>query len=107
MLASKNQGKWTLVDLSGTLDISNSVETKKQLVEGFIDKGKTNLALDLSNVPMVDSSGLGVFISLVRRCKTSGGDFALVCPNEKVEKLLKITGIDRSTTVLKNPSELR
>jgi ABC-type transporter Mla MlaB component len=56
--------------LSGDLDIVTSEEVKRELAQ-LIDDGHSVLALDLSGVGFVDSSGLGVLVAAHRHATSS------------------------------------
>jgi anti-sigma B factor antagonist len=47
----------------------------------------------------MDSTGLGVLISGLKRCREAGGTLALVAPTEPVRKVLGITGLDQVFTI--------
>jgi anti-sigma B factor antagonist len=50
---------------------------------------------DLSGVPFIDSSGLGVLIGALRRAREAGGELRVVSGDDAVVKILRITGLDR------------
>jgi anti-sigma B factor antagonist len=57
------------------------------------------LVVDLSDVPFIDSSGLGALIGGIRRARELGGDVAVVCARPSVNRLLATTGFDRIASV--------
>lgn len=73
-------------------------------VEGFRDRLATlttheRLVIDLSEVPFMDSSGLGALIGGIRRFREAGGEVGVVCDRAAVLRLLRTTGFDRIVTV--------
>ena len=60
--------------LSGDLDIVTSEEVKRDLAQ-LIDDGHSVVALDLSGVGFVDSSGLGVLVAVHRHAESHGASF--------------------------------
>jgi len=50
--------------------------------------------LDFSNVPYLDSSGLGSLVSASTSCAKSGRRFALTGVNKRVRKVLEITKME-------------
>jgi anti-sigma B factor antagonist len=52
------------------------------------------LVLDFTNVPFVDSAGLGALISIFLHYKTGGRKLALVGLNDKCRALLKMSNVE-------------
>lgn len=57
------------------------------------------LLIDMSEVPFVDSAGLGALIGGIRRAREVGGDVAVCCNRPTLVRLLHTTGFDRIVTV--------
>jgi anti-sigma B factor antagonist len=57
------------------------------------------LLIDMSEVPFVDSAGLGALIGGIRRAREAGGDVAVACNRPTLVRLLHTTGFDRIVTV--------
>lgn len=57
------------------------------------------LLIDLSNVPFMDSAGLGALIGGIRRTRESGGEVAVACGRPTLTRLLHTTGFDRLVPV--------
>ena len=92
------EGASAAVRLSGDLDIVTSDDVKRELV-GLIDAGHTALALDLSDVGFVDSSGLGVLVAIHRHAEAQGGAFVVRSSPPQVRRLFEITRLGDLLTV--------
>ena len=57
------------------------------------------LLIDMSEVPFVDSAGLGALIGGIRRARELGGDVSVCCNRPTLVRLLRTTGFDRIVTV--------
>ncbi len=57
------------------------------------------LLIDLSDVPFMDSSGLGALIGGIRRAGESDGEVAVACSRPTLTRLLHTTGFDRIVPV--------
>jgi anti-sigma B factor antagonist len=79
-----------LARLSGDLDIVTSEEVKRDLAQ-LVEGGHTSLALDLSGVGFVDSSGLGVLVAIHRLAEDQGGSFVVHEVPPQVQRLFDIT----------------
>ncbi|MBN2839645.1 MAG: STAS domain-containing protein, partial [Coriobacteriia bacterium] len=53
----------------------------------------------------IDSSGLGVLVSSLRRVKEHGGTLRLVCTKESILKIFRITGLDKVFAIFSGMEE--
>lgn len=68
-----------------------------QIVEkanSFIENGVVNCVVDITNVKYINSSGIGVLITLLTKFRNKGGELILLKPSQHVEKLLIITKLN-------------
>ena len=63
------------------------------------------LLIDLSEVPFMDSAGLGALIGGIRRAREAGGDVAVACSRPTLTRLLHTTGFDRIVSVTETVDE--
>ena len=82
------------IKLAGDVDIVSSVELKKN-VNILLDKDEKGLLINCEHLSYIDSTGLGVLISLLKRVKKSGNSIELANAQPSISKLLKITGLDK------------
>ena len=66
---------------------------------------RPKLLIDMSEVPFVDSAGLGALIGGIRRAREGGGDVAVACNRPTLVRLLHTTGFDRIVTVAETVEE--
>ncbi|MUK89710.1 anti-sigma factor antagonist [Ornithinibacillus sp. L9] len=90
---TENSEKY-LVHLSGEIDAYTSQKLKDTLLPLTKKKGYT-LVVDLEQVNYMDSTGLGVFISVLKATKEAESSMTLINLKERVRKLFKITGLDQ------------
>lgn len=83
-----------MVKVDGEVDLSNATGLRDHLIEQ-VQQGNHFLAVDLSGVEFMDSSGLAVLISGLRRTKEHDGSLVLVSPTSSVKRVLSITGLDK------------
>jgi anti-sigma B factor antagonist len=77
------------------VDAFNATELRAEL-ERLSADGATNLVMDLSAVPFLDSAGLAALVSALKRSRLAGGDVKLVWPKEKAaQRILSLTKFDR------------
>lgn len=83
----------TIVAVEGEIHVSTAPEFSGVL-NAAIDGGRTALVLDLTGVMFIDSTGLSVLLTALRRVTHAGGRMALVCSNPTVLRLFEITRLD-------------
>lgn len=64
-----------------------------------IAAGTTTVILDLATCPWIDSSGLGVLVSIARKLREAGGSLVLEQVNEDLRVLLELSRMDTVLTV--------
>jgi|SRR6056297_867835 len=96
MLKWEKKNDWAVVDMSGELDMSNAIEFKNEIINELVSKGEINIALNFENMEYIDSSGLGVIVSLHKRCKLNGGRLAICSLNDTLLRLFKLTSLDKA-----------
>lgn len=94
VLETHEHGGVTVVAVTGEVDLFTAPNLKDRIAD-LISGGQSRLAVDLEGVEFMDSTGLGVLIGALKRCKEAGGTLALVAPPEPVLKVLSITGLDK------------
>ena len=77
----------------------------KSELKGLLDEGVQQLVVDLDQVEMVDSVGLGVFIATYNSLHQNGGALILRNASSDIRMLLKTMRLDKHFTVETNPQE--
>ena len=80
------------VRLSGELDMSTAPQLREELLRLASD-GATMVTIDLSELAFVDSTGLSVLITGLKRLRQQGGEMALRSPTPGTRRVLEITGL--------------
>jgi anti-sigma B factor antagonist len=94
ILETDERGDLTVIAVKGEVDLYTAPSLKERIAD-LVSGGKSKLAVDLAGVEFMDSTGLGVLIGALKRCKEAGGSLSLVAPREPVIKVLSITGLDK------------
>jgi len=88
-----------VVELNGELDVSTSESLRATLLQ-LLDDGCRALALDMSNLALIDSTGLGVLVGVLKRVLQYDGELVLRSPRRSARKVFGITGLDRVFTIV-------
>jgi anti-sigma B factor antagonist len=97
-LNTRTQGEHTVLEVAGEVDVYTAPGLRDR-VSDLLDGGQHQLIIDLGGVEFLDSTGLGVLVAGLNRAREVGGSMSLVCPQERVLKLFRITGLDEVFTV--------
>lgn len=92
--AKPRNGSVTVV-IAGELDHFAAPQIRRKLDEMLQDPQITHLVLDLENLTFMDSSGIGVLLGRLRALQTRGGSLSVKNMQPPVEKLFRLSGLDR------------
>jgi anti-sigma B factor antagonist len=83
-----------VVSLEGNvLGGAEAMEFSRAIGE-LIRSGTRRVIIDLTNVPMMNSSGLGMLVGASTSLRSAGGSIAVAGANEKIQGLFKMTRLD-------------
>lgn len=85
---------FAVVDVKGEVDVYTAPKLREQLIE-LVSEGSYDIVVNLEGVDFLDSTGLGVLVGALKRVKAHEGDLALVCTQDKILKIFKITGLTK------------
>lgn len=86
-------GEVTVVDVEGQLIVGNRQELKQRVLEE-LERGERRFLVDFSGTGYIDSSGLGVLVSLSKKIREQGGELRLSSLNEDLRTLFELTKLD-------------
>lgn len=84
----------SIVDVKGEIDVYTAPKLREKLIE-LVSEGSYNVVVNLEGVDFLDSTGLGVLVGALKRVKAHDGTLSLVCTQEKILKIFKITGLTK------------
>ena len=87
-------GGYTVVSPQGEIDFATGPQLKDALTELLV-AGEVNLVVDLLGVDFIESTGLGALIGGRRRAYALKGSLVLVCTEDQMLKIFRITGLDK------------
>jgi anti-sigma B factor antagonist len=102
----RNEGKIAFVDVAGELELDTHAALREMLIR-FASEKKPAIVVNLADVSYIDSTGMGVLIGGEKRANEYGGQFAVVCSNEKILRLFRMTGLDRALQIFPSEEEAR
>jgi len=93
-LATRTEGDRTVVSVAGEIDVYTAPKLREQIV-ALVDEGQYHLVVDMSGVEFLDSTGLGVLVGGLKRVRAHDGSLSLVCNEERILKIFRITGLTK------------
>jgi len=103
-ITTAQDGDVCRVTVQGEIDVYTSPALKAEIASA-VESGCVNLVVDIEGVGFIDSSGLGVLVSGLRRVKETSGSMHIVCTRESILKIFRITGLDRVFPIFSNAEE--
>jgi anti-sigma B factor antagonist len=93
-----------VVSLEGEVDLYTAPELKQEL-HRLVGDGAKRIVIDMTQTTFIDSTTLGVLLSVVKRVRPEGGSVVLVCPDRNVKRIFEITLLDRVFTIVDTREE--
>lgn len=72
----------------------NQFNTLNDFIDKETESGIKNYVFDLAKLNTINSSGLGILISSLKKIKTSGGSLKIINANEKIVSIFKLTKLN-------------
>jgi len=91
--AIHKEGDVCVVSVEGQLIVGNRQELKQKVLDE-IERGDRKFLVDFSQTGYIDSSGLGVLVSLSKKIREHGGELRLTNLNEDLKTLFELTKLD-------------
>jgi len=98
------EGDVTVVEVEGQLIVGNRQELKQRVLEE-LERGETKFVVDFEETGYIDSSGLGVLVSLSKKLREHGGELRLANLNEDLRTLFELTKLDTLFQIAESRSE--
>ena len=103
-LEVRNQGRATVIAVSGELDLASSPALQEEL-ERAIGSDATVIVLDLGRLSFMDSTGLHVLVKAHQRAHEAGRRFVVTKGGEQVQRLLDLTGVTDLMEIVDTPAD--
>src|SRR3989449_610151 len=86
------------------LIVGNRQELKQKVLD-TLEAGGKKFVIDFTKTGYIDSSGLGVLVSLSKKIREQGGDLRLCGLNEDLQTLFELTKLDTLFAIARTPEE--
>ncbi len=93
-----------VVAVDGQLIVGNRQELKQRVLDA-LETGERKFLIDFTKTGYIDSSGLGVLVSLSKKIRDEGGELRLAGLNEDLKTLFELTKLDTLFAISDSPPE--
>ena len=104
-IATRQQGTSTVVDVQGDIDLYNSPEVRKIILEELKEKKVARLIVNLSGVRYIDSSGVASLVEGLKVSRTLSSRFMLYGLSPAAREVLELSRLIRVFEVFATEQE--
>ena len=84
----------TTLTIDGTLDAVTAPDLRA-VVDQLVNEHRMSVTLELSALRLIDSSGVGVIVSLFKRIRANGGQVKIVGLRDQPRAIFRLLRLDR------------
>src|SRR6478609_3122091 len=103
--SSEVSNETLIIRLDGDLIGENDGTGVLTIATDAIQKKVLKCVIDISKLRYINSSGIGVLITILTKFRNKGGEVYLLNPSESVQKLLVITKLNAIFQIAKTEEE--
>ena len=101
----RRRAEVNIIRMRGDLKMGPPVDSLRGAIEEILENGDSHMVLNLEEVPMIDSSGIGVLVRSLTSTKQRGGTVKLVNPSKFALQTLKLVGVVNLFEIFQNEDE--
>ncbi len=89
-----DNGDTTTLKIEGTLDAITVPEVRAE-TDRIVSDARSQVTVDLASLRIIDSSGVGVIVSLYKRIRAQGGHVAIVGLRDQPRAVFRLLRLDK------------
>ena len=93
--STRRQGNAVIFDLEGKLGLGPAVDEFRAAWSDALAAGSRKVVVNLANVPVIDSSGIGCLVRCHAAMAAKGGKMTIAGASGVVRQALKVTNVDQ------------
>ncbi len=98
----RKTGTAAILDLKGPLKMGEAEQAFKEQVSQLMEAGTKNLAINLADVPELDSSGIGALVRAHTSVKSAGGTCRFFGATKRIKGILHMVRLDSVLEVVED-----
>jgi anti-sigma B factor antagonist len=99
------QANIKIIKLRGRLNMGEPLDRTSRTFTELLEAGEARFLLDLEEVPMIDSSGIGLLVRYLTVAKQRGGSLKLLNPSKFAVQTLKLVRVLNLFEVFENQQD--
>ena len=92
----------TVLDLKGRIRLTDRTRGLHKSIRSLVEKGKTRILLNLSQVTHLDASGLDELVASCVTAGNQGGEIKLLHPTEQMREVIKTANLSALFDIYNN-----
>jgi anti-anti-sigma factor len=104
-IETKTLDEVKLVKLKGRLYMGPALDRLNATMAELLGQGQNRIVLDFEEVPIIDSSGIGMLVRHLTTAKQGGGAICLLKPSKFMLQTLKMAGLLKLFAVFEDLSQ--
>lgn len=104
-ISNRTSGNVTIVDLAGKIALGESNRALHDAIRALTADGQKNIILNLANVTLIDSSGLGELVASYASVERNGGSLKLANLSDRFHELITITKLYTVFDIFENEAD--
>jgi stage II sporulation protein AA (anti-sigma F factor antagonist) len=105
VLAIREEGNVTLVELLSELDRLSVLSIKNQLTD-LVKKRRTKFIINFSKIDRINSTIVGALVGMRNMVRGRGGDLILCCVNPKIRRTFDLIGTSQILKIYDTEEDL-
>ena len=94
----------TVLEADGRITLGRNAQELEWKIDELLKQQPLRLVLDLSKVNYLDSTGIGIIVMCNGKLKNAGGGLRLAGTRPQIERIFKLTSLDKIVQFYSNPS---
>lgn len=103
-ISTSEQSGAVVVHCVGEVDVATAAQLRDVVQQAFAD-GSRAVALDMTGVTFMDSTGLGVVVGRLKTLRRAGGNLTVAVTADRVRRVFEITGLDKVFVLHETPED--
>ena len=92
-LTSTTADDEAVITLVGEVDVYTAPQVRDEL-QALIERGARRVVVDMAGTAFIDSTGLGVLVTALKRLAAHGGSLVVRKPDHQARSAIRVTGLD-------------
>ena len=95
------QNDIVILSLKGNLDALTAPDLRPT-IDDLVSNRKNKVVLDLKQLELIDSSGVGAIVSLFKRVRQIDGDVKIACLENQPKEIFRLLNLDKAFDILES-----